>query len=524
LRTVVERAETAEIGYGRQALRILLISTDETYREDIKIDVPALSADLQSKNIYPVFLVTTNLVSYYENFVSELGIGDVVGMNSDSSDILAAITNAFADYKVDFIENLIGTDHFDTLTGNSLDNTIEGNGSDDTIKGLGGNDILKGGEGEDVAVFRGLKSDYTITNIDDGGIRVQDNVANRDGTDDLFDIEYLRFEQEPSGTDDTPTAEYVPEPQGLVDAEDFFEDRYYRTFLDLSWASYAAKERLLNGIEFKNNGAEVDIYQKFANPNDGHYDGFRFLTSEELNLTSWGFPGISYYEYNNGFYLGDSAPGNSMATVGRTKDALFITFQGTNEKISDIIDDLFLMSVHYLRFQPLLRAIDIFLESHDDINKVYVSGHSLGGKMAEMYMQDHKNDPRFTAVTFEAAVKGNIVEEYDGRFTNFEMRGDWVPDALGKNYGRTIHLEYEDHDGIHNFPKSHSLETISKYFDQAVINIKPDFIGWNEQIYVDTDWDDVITTNSPSYKKSFGRKWRRCRSRCRTYFCRKLCR
>ena len=162
-------------------------------------------------------------------------------MNSNSSDILAAITNAFADYKVDFIENLIGTDHSDTLTGNSLDNTIEGNGSDDTIKGLGGNDILKGGEGEDVAVFRGLKSDYTITNIDDGGIRVQDNVANRDGTDDLFDIEYLRFEQEPSGTDDTPTAEYVPEPPMLVDADEFFTANggYYQTFLSLSWASYS---------------------------------------------------------------------------------------------------------------------------------------------------------------------------------------------------------------------------------------------------------------------------------------------
>ncbi|ACF43009.1 Cadherin [Pelodictyon phaeoclathratiforme BU-1] len=146
IRTVVDRAETAEIGYGRNALRILLISTDEPFYEDIPINIPQLAADMQAVDIYPVFLVTNDLVSYYEDFVVQLGVGDVVGMASNSSDILSAINSAFVNYKHDFIENVKGTAYDDTLTGNSLDNHIDGGAGDDILKGLVGNDTIDGGK------------------------------------------------------------------------------------------------------------------------------------------------------------------------------------------------------------------------------------------------------------------------------------------------------------------------------------------------------------------------------------------
>ncbi|MGB7511156.1 MAG: hypothetical protein WBP54_07690, partial [Pelodictyon phaeoclathratiforme] len=208
IRTVVDRAETAEIGYGRNALRILLISTDEPFYEDIQIDIPKLAADMQAVDIYPVFLVTNDLVSYYENFVIQLGVGDVVGMASNSSDILSAINSAFVNYKHDFIENVKGTAYDDTLTGNSLDNHIDGGAGDDILKGLVGNDTIDGGiGGNDVAVFTGVIGDYTITTLEDGsGLRVEDKISNRDGVDILYDTEFLRFEGSP-GTADTPTVQ-----------------------------------------------------------------------------------------------------------------------------------------------------------------------------------------------------------------------------------------------------------------------------------------------------------------------------
>ena len=545
LRTVVERAETAEIGYGRQALRILLISTDERYSEDIPIDVPALSAELHTKNIYPVFLVTSNYVSYYENFVNQLGIGDVVGMNSNSSDILAAITNAFANYKVDFIENLIGSDHTDTLTGNSLDNTIEGKGSGDTIKGLGGNDILIGGEGNDVAVFRGLKSDYTISQINDSelgeGIRVEDHMAGRDGTDDLFDIEYLRFEQESPGTADTSTSDYAPTPPTTVNAEEFFAANggYYQTFLSLSRASY----NYLNGF-FSN------LYlDEHNSPNTNATNQLNELTENGLLLLdtelfptndsgwiidktkmSWFDLSTKTEEYliNDGFYVVEEDDSySSVAMVGVIEDSLFLTFRGTTGKISklapDWIEDFSGMENHYDRYGDLFWKIDEYIENNE-INNVYVSGHSLGGQMAMWYMQEKatsswpersewaENNVSYEAVTFEAANKFNRVTN-GNNFTNFEMRGDIVPDLpLSDDYGRTIHLEYGDKDNKGNdftgLENSHSIDNIAVSFDIAIANNNPvDWYSekdhWNKQIYVDTDEDGVIFTNSPSRNDNY---------------------
>jgi Ca2+-binding RTX toxin-like protein len=482
IRTVVDRAETTEIGYGRNALRILLISTDEPFYEDIPIDIPKLAADMQAVDIYPVFLVTNDLVSYYEDFVVQLGVGDVVGMASNSSDILAAINSAFVNYKHDFIENVKGTAYNDILSGNSLDNHIDGGAGDDILKGLGGNDTIDGGAGcKDIAVFKGVISDYTITVHEDGkGLIIADNVSNRDGVDILYNTEYLRFDSSSPGTADAPTYTYYP---GGISG-------YFRTFFDLSLASYAATQDLFKGLDINYNNP---AYKKFFNNNDGNYDNFHFLSNNELGLTSFGLPSILYYEYKDGFYLGEDSPiGSSIATVGATCDALYLTFQGSHG-LGDWIDNLIGgvwddigMRNHYDRYQPLFDAIDNYLADNSNITKVYVSGHSLGGQMAMYYMQDHLGNSKYEAVTFEAANKGNLYSG-DDRFINFEMRGDVVPDVSPFNYGKTIHLEYGD---LNNPYYSHIMDSIDPVFDQAVSSLDPDTISSNEQVYVDTNLEE----------------------------------
>ena len=91
------------------------------------------------------------------------------------------------------IENLtyMGPGNF-AGTGNAEANVITGGAGHDTLTGLGGDDTLIGGAGKDLAILRGVRSDYTITAID-GGWRVVDAVAGRDGTDTLLGIESLRF-------------------------------------------------------------------------------------------------------------------------------------------------------------------------------------------------------------------------------------------------------------------------------------------------------------------------------------------
>lgn len=79
--------------------------------------------------------------------------------------------------------NLIGNDSNNTLTGNTANNQLTGGK---------GNDQLDGANGTDIAIFTGPRSQYTITRAN-GITRVQDNTANRDGTDTLRNIETLRF-------------------------------------------------------------------------------------------------------------------------------------------------------------------------------------------------------------------------------------------------------------------------------------------------------------------------------------------
>jgi serralysin len=83
------------------------------------------------------------------------------------------------------VENVTGGSAADKLTGDALANVFTGNG---------GNDTLNGGAGSDTAVLRGARSQYTITKLADGSLRIVDNRSGApDGTDIATSIEYFRF-------------------------------------------------------------------------------------------------------------------------------------------------------------------------------------------------------------------------------------------------------------------------------------------------------------------------------------------
>jgi len=63
---------------------------------------------------------------------------------------------------------------------------------DDLVAGGLRDDFIDGGDGADTARFTGTRSQYTITYVNNE-IRVQDNVAGRDGLDRVVNVEYLRF-------------------------------------------------------------------------------------------------------------------------------------------------------------------------------------------------------------------------------------------------------------------------------------------------------------------------------------------
>jgi hypothetical protein len=80
--------------------------------------------------------------------------------------------------------------------GNDL---ISGAAGNDRLAGGPGNDAILGGGGFDTALFRGPRSEYTITSRPDGGREIRDSNASRDGTDVIAaDVENLQFANVPT--------------------------------------------------------------------------------------------------------------------------------------------------------------------------------------------------------------------------------------------------------------------------------------------------------------------------------------
>jgi Ca2+-binding RTX toxin-like protein len=80
------------------------------------------------------------------------------------------------------------------ILGGTLDNdTIQGLGGDDLLIGDMGNDTIDGGAGSDAAAYTGDMVDYLITYSGDGTWTIADQIADRDGTDILSNVELAEF-------------------------------------------------------------------------------------------------------------------------------------------------------------------------------------------------------------------------------------------------------------------------------------------------------------------------------------------
>ncbi len=116
-------------------------------------------------------------------------------------------------------EFVVGTNAPDSFGGDAgadlifgfggLDN-LNGGPGDDLMAGGGGNDTLDGAEGWDIAVFLGGREDYTITEIRSAGGRIGHSVRDGDparggfdGTDNLVNVEALRFLGDDAAADTT---------------------------------------------------------------------------------------------------------------------------------------------------------------------------------------------------------------------------------------------------------------------------------------------------------------------------------
>ena len=323
---------------------------------------------------------------------------------------------------------------------------------------------------------------------------------------------------------------------------------YYRTFFELSAASYVHIASLndLPGMLPKD-GEKFSAQNIFAEQlkinslSDLVRAGISF-DWQDIFIEPGQVEGRDYAAFfSQGYYLAydpetalvDSVAGidtSSVALVGHSSDALFITFRGS-DNVGDFWDDGFDMTAHYDLYAPLFEKIHLYLGSHPEITDVYVSGHSLGGQMASMFMQRHpdgtmvfKNDGtqetviqrqnpvEYHSVTFEPANKLLGYFDYgidDERAVGFEMREDWVPDLslpgdYFGNYGKTVFLDYEKSYGG-AFPAAHFMASLDQQIDRVFQSIPlQQELGGLQRYYVDDDSNGVVVTNAGSTENFLG--------------------
>jgi len=234
---------------------------------------------------------------------------------------------------------------------------------------------------------------------------------------------------------------------------------------------------------------------------------FNNVISQELRLlTAADMPSLAPQTVNDaefptvGLIDGIYVNQNAAALIGRSADALFIAFRGTNDADPNVARDVVSaalaggnpdvdqwydtnlhdidallqaaailfpkalpllglmqlassipdegMAEHYALFDDLIGAIDEYITT-ENIEHIYLSGHSLGAAMAQAFMQEHSGDSRFEAATFGSpGYEGMDGASDDPRIANFMNDGDPVKSAqfLFGNAGATYTIQ--DSDGI----------------------------------------------------------------------------
>ncbi|QKS30014.1 MAG: DUF4347 domain-containing protein [Candidatus Accumulibacter similis] len=167
-------------------------------------------------------------------------------------------------------------------------------------------------------------------------------------------------------------------------------------------------------------------------------------TFSKLKINALDLGSLAGYQKNGVF-----VNGNASAIVGRSSDAIFLSFTGTDEFWDKLGPSGWLQRENHFRlFDEFVVAVDQYA-SASGIKHIYVTGHSLGAAMAQAYMQKHPKDPKDGSVEYEAIVFANPgygeslggigigLNQPDTRMANILIEGDIiaVPDTFSPRRG-----------------------------------------------------------------------------------------
>ncbi len=176
LMQVALRADN-ELGFRKDTRRVAIVSTDDAYKKagdysgkannkdtvlDTNEDYPSVAQvkeAINEANMLPVFLVTSGFISTYNDLVSQLGVGAVVQLEADSSNLIEAVIKALEVVNQDlsivylndeygYVENVEPERFEDVPPGSEVTTNVTfkysglGSGEEVTIRALGIGDLV----------------------------------------------------------------------------------------------------------------------------------------------------------------------------------------------------------------------------------------------------------------------------------------------------------------------------------------------------------------------------------------------
>jgi hypothetical protein len=132
--------------------------------------------------------------------------------------------------------------------------------------------------------------------------------------------------------------------------------------------------------------------------------GWQPLGAADLGIPASDAFAAGTYVLSNGIYTGTDATNSAVAHVYvgelRGETTLALAFRGTDEIPGDLPDHL-RFADHYVQFGPLITAVQDYVDDPvHGVDRVLVTGHSLGSAMATTAMAEEGwlNDPKYVGV------------------------------------------------------------------------------------------------------------------------------
>ena len=203
---------------------------------------------------------------------------------------------------------------------------------------------------------------------------------------------------------------------------------------------------------------------------------------ETPDVTGWEPIGVDDLEVPDGYepdgrYVNENALAFVRSMEVNGEKTLALAFKGTDKWcFQDWKDNILNINTHYEKMRPLIDALDSYVEDKG-IDRVMVMGHSLGGAMAAIYMEEHpdtENGVKYSGVSFGSPGGVFPDEHSDNRLICFRHDLDAVPHVasmrskIGQNYrwpGRVISIDEGDQTrfkGIFGRVKAHSMKEYVK--------------------------------------------------------------